>query len=241
MKTIKILLVFSLISSFNNFLFSQFVENEDPIEIKDFGEIFNPAIADSFIKQIVFSGNYPDFQVLETPILGWSKDGKIAFVYFWEPKEPIGTLAKLMILDLKSDNELLALELYNGSSINTENISLFRLEMKKNKIIYQRTKIKQFPAFFDNDTVFAGNDNKMLYIVKKNTDKKIELDSPDDRLSFEGYAINPFEKRMAIYYHMGCGNAIAEISEYQAYSSFFELDLKKKFRGNIKKNEIIIS
>jgi hypothetical protein len=228
MKTIKILLVFSLISSFNIFLFSQYIENKALIEIKDFGELFNPDISDSLIKQIVSSGNCPDFQVLETPILGWSKDGKIAFVYFWEPKEPVGTLAKLMIFDLKSENELLCTELYNGSSLNTANIVLFRQEMKKNKIIYQRTKMKQFPAFYDNDSIFTGTDAKMLYIVKKDTDKKIELISPDDRLSFEGYAISPFEKRMAIYYHMACGNTFAEISEYEAYSSFFGLELKKK-------------
>jgi hypothetical protein len=234
MKPVKILLVFCIIALFNNFLFSQFVENEDQIEINDFGEIFNPAFPDSLIKQILFSGNFPDFQVFETPILGWSKDGKIAFVYFWEPKEPIGTLVKLMILDLKSENELFATELYNGSTLNTENIILFRHEMKKNKISYQRTKIKQFPVFFDKDTVFAGNDNKMLYIVKKNMNKKVELISRNDRLSLEGYALSPFEKIMAIYYHMGCGNTVAERSEYEAYSSFFGLGLKKKFRRHIK-------
>jgi hypothetical protein len=228
MKIIKILFIFIVIASFNDIVLSQYVEDEDQNKIKDIGELFNPSIFDSLIKQIINSGNYPDLHTLETPILGWSKDGKIAFIYFWEPKEPVGTLAKLMIMDLKSESELLAVELYNGSSINTENISLFRQEMKKDKIIYERTKIKQFPAFFDNNSVFVRNDDKMLYIVKKGTNKKIELISPEDRLSLDGYAISPFEKRMAVYYHMGCGNTVAEISEYEAYSSFLGLDFSKK-------------
>jgi hypothetical protein len=234
MKLIKILLVFILIVSFNNLLLSQFTEDEAQIEITDFGELFNLSISDSLIKQTISSGNYPDFQALETPILGWSEDGKIAFVYFWEPKEPVGTLAKLIILDLKSGSEILAIELYNGSSINTKNISLFRQEMKKNKIIYERTKIKQFPAFFESDTFVTRSDSKILYIVKKGTNKKIELISPNERLSLEGYAISPFEKRMAVYYHMGCGNTVAELSEYEAYSSFFGLDLKRQIGKIIK-------
>jgi hypothetical protein len=229
-KPLKILyLLLFQISVFVS-IFSQNIEKETipDNEFKDFGDFFNPAFSDSIIVHQLFVGDYPYFQDIETPILGWSKNGKIAFIYFWEPKEPVGTLANLVILDLKKGNELLKLELYDGSAISTENIMIFRKEMVKNKIRFQKTKISPFPACFNNDSLLVNNSGSKHFIVKKSREKKQNiLELENERFAILGYAISPFDNRMVVYYNMSCGVTVAEIAQYESFSTFFNIDLNK--------------
>lgn len=168
----------------------------------------------------------------ETPIVGWSKDSKIAFIYYYEPVEPIGTLQKFVIMDLITDKTLVSIDLYPGSnSIIIDSISTIRNQMRKHNIVYNRTLIKSFPIYIANDTITPIIERNKFYLTYKNSKKIKEISSVNLELfSLKGYAQSPFENRIAIYYNMGCGQTVNEIAEFEAYDSFIGCYLKIGFR-----------
>ncbi len=197
----------------------------DPLSL-----LLDTAISDTKAQSLYEKGGWED--TYSTPVLGWSRNGKIAFIYRYSPREPVGDLSDIVILDLITDRELFRAPLADGSAGMTgEILQKIRTTFRNYSIIIDRTPVKPFPLEFQGDSLTVRLEENSLIAEYKNSGKIKKINNSDvSRFIIEGYALSPWEKRIAVYYSTTSGETYLEIAEYEAYSSFLGCHLTTGFK-----------
>lgn len=200
-------------------------------ECDDLSVLLDPRISDSQAESILRDGAFMDMQ--DSPVLGWSRQGKIAFIRYWEPREPIGTLSDMVIVDLVTDQEIFRISLYNGSdSLTPTGLLAARKALRTYGIQLQRTQILSLPLVFKGQSLSLQIEGSHLTgrWQPSGRHKIISTLSQPERFSIQGYALSPWEDRIAVLFHMSGGPTIAEIAQYESYSSFLGCHLVRGFK-----------
>lgn len=181
--------------------------------------LIDESIPESRALERLRTQDYPLFP--DGPILGWSPNGRIAFIQHYSPTGPIGTLQRFVVQDLVDDRVLFRLELDNNADPE-QALREIRKTLAANRIVYRPSNTEPFPMI-QSETILAAYTVQDKLILRRHPGEHWKTAAQIDsrRFSLNGFAKSPFENRIAIAYSMGPGRELrGGQAEFEAYNSF---------------------
>lgn len=100
----------------------------------------------------------------DTPVIGWSKNGKIAYLNYVADREPTGnSTIYVVVADLVS-NTVIGNEFCRRTDgpVDKTNIKKILRLLSSNKIMHAPTAIQQFPIKYDGETIGITFDEEVI-------------------------------------------------------------------------------